>query len=80
MSLYFNLQRTFEERKRGEARKTWLDMIGYAAKTSGGDLDPVYKATFDALYNDAEAHGHEKVKLYALKKKIIKYNKSGNNW
>jgi hypothetical protein len=36
-----------------------------AAKTSAGIVDGVYQATFQALFNDAEAHGRGKVKLYA---------------
>ena len=59
------LQRTFEERKRGAARKSWINDIDMAAKTSAGIVDGVYQATFQALFNDAEAHGRGKVKLWA---------------
>ncbi|CAB4035851.1 EF-hand calcium-binding domain-containing 5-like [Paramuricea clavata] len=59
--LHTSIERTFEERKRGAARKSWINDIDMAAKTSAGIVDGVYQATFQALFNDAEAHGREKV-------------------
>lgn len=64
--LKYVLQRTFEERKRGEARKSWLNDIDMAARTSGILVDGVYQATFQALSNDAEAHGRGKVTLICI--------------
>ncbi|XP_060602058.1 EF-hand calcium-binding domain-containing protein 5-like isoform X5 [Ruditapes philippinarum] len=51
------LNRTYAERIRGEARKKWLQYIITAADTGGASIEPVYKAVFQALYKDAEAHG-----------------------
>jgi hypothetical protein len=45
---------------RGEARKKWLNAITLASRTSGTSLEPIYKAVFQSLYRDAEAHGGEK--------------------
>ena len=56
-----SFQRSFEERKRGDARKKWLKMIDAAAQTSGAQMDPVYHAVFQVLLKDAEEHGREKV-------------------
>ncbi|XP_052802445.1 EF-hand calcium-binding domain-containing protein 5-like isoform X2 [Mya arenaria] len=53
----FYLRRTYAERIRGEARKKWLQHIITAADTGGASIDPVYKAVFQALFKDAEAHG-----------------------
>lgn len=55
-----NVERSYAERVRGEARKKWLNNIMVVAKTSGVSLDPIYRAVFQALYQDAEAHGGEK--------------------
>ncbi|KAK3588676.1 hypothetical protein CHS0354_028885 [Potamilus streckersoni] len=49
--------RTYAERIRGEARKKWLQQIVTAAETGAASMEPVYKAVFQALYKDAEAHG-----------------------
>ena len=54
-------QRSFEERKRGDARKRWMTLIDAAAQTSGAQLDPVYRAAFQVLLKDAEEHGKGKV-------------------
>ena len=59
--LHTSIERTFEERKRGEARKSWLNAIDHAAKSSAGIVNGVYNATFQALFKDAAAHGREKV-------------------
>ncbi|KAK7087977.1 EF-hand calcium-binding domain-containing protein 5-like isoform X3 [Littorina saxatilis] len=55
-----NVERSYAERVRGEARKKWLQNIMTAAETSGVSLDPIYKTVFQSLYRDAEAHGGEK--------------------
>ncbi|XP_035826955.1 EF-hand calcium-binding domain-containing protein 5 [Aplysia californica] len=55
-----SVERSCAERIRGEARKKWLSQIVSTSQTSGTSLDPVYKAVFQALYKDAEAHGGEK--------------------
>lgn len=55
-----SVERSYAERIRGEARKKWLSQIITASQTSGTSLDPVYKAVFNALFKDAEAHGGEK--------------------
>ncbi|XP_060602057.1 EF-hand calcium-binding domain-containing protein 5-like isoform X4 [Ruditapes philippinarum] len=52
-----SVERTYAERIRGEARKKWLQYIITAADTGGASIEPVYKAVFQALYKDAEAHG-----------------------
>ncbi|XP_077995490.1 EF-hand calcium-binding domain-containing protein 5-like [Glandiceps talaboti] len=55
-----SVERTHAERIRGQARKKWLAQIIIAAETSGASMEPVYKAVFQALYKDAEAHGGNK--------------------
>ncbi|WAR02132.1 LOW QUALITY PROTEIN: EFCB5-like protein [Mya arenaria] len=55
--LNLSVERTYAERIRGEARKKWLQHIITAADTGGASIDPVYKAVFQALFKDAEAHG-----------------------
>ncbi|KAL3858381.1 hypothetical protein ACJMK2_012972 [Sinanodonta woodiana] len=52
-----NVERTYAERIRGEARKKWLQQIVTAAETGAASMEPVYRAVFQALYKDAEAHG-----------------------
>ncbi len=44
------LQRSYAERVRGEARKKWLQLIVNAGETGGVNMEPVYKAVFQALY------------------------------
>ncbi|XP_068010616.1 EF-hand calcium-binding domain-containing protein 5 isoform X1 [Melanerpes formicivorus] len=41
-------------------RRKWLYNIQQAAETSGASMEPVYKAVFKALSQDAEAHGDNK--------------------
>ncbi|NXT36738.1 EFCB5 protein, partial [Pelecanoides urinatrix] len=41
-------------------RRKWLHDIQQAAETSGASMEPVYKAVFKALSQDAEAHGDNK--------------------
>ncbi|XP_063306083.1 EF-hand calcium-binding domain-containing protein 5 [Pelobates fuscus] len=55
-----SVERTQVEKMRGTSRRKWLQHIHTVAETSGGSLDPVYKAIFQALYKDAEAHGNNK--------------------
>ncbi|KAK3085117.1 hypothetical protein FSP39_024683 [Pinctada imbricata] len=54
------VERSYAERIRGEARKKWLQQVVTAAETGGASMEPVYKAVFQALYKDAEAHGGAK--------------------
>ncbi|XP_074746587.1 EF-hand calcium-binding domain-containing protein 5 [Strix uralensis] len=42
------------------ARRKWLHSIQQAAETSGASMEPLYKAVFKALSQDAEAHGDNK--------------------
>ncbi|KAM6048389.1 EF-hand calcium-binding domain-containing protein 5 isoform 2-T5 [Theristicus caerulescens] len=47
------------------ARRRWLHNIQQAAETSGASMEPVYKAVFKALSQDAEAHGgNKKISAY----------------
>ncbi|XP_018104285.1 EF-hand calcium-binding domain-containing protein 5 isoform X2 [Xenopus laevis] len=55
-----SVERSQAEKLRGASRRKWLQQIQVAAETSGGNLQPVYKALFQALYKDAEAHGNNK--------------------
>ncbi|CAM4665815.1 unnamed protein product, partial [Lepidochelys olivacea] len=55
-----SVARTHMERLRSSARRKWLHNIQHAAETSGASMDPVYKAVFKALSQDAEAHGNNK--------------------
>uniref|UniRef100_H3B4N1 EF-hand calcium binding domain 5 n=1 Tax=Latimeria chalumnae TaxID=7897 RepID=H3B4N1_LATCH len=55
-----SIKRSFTERARGSSRRKWLHKIRRAAETSGVNMDPVYKAVFQVLYKDAEAHGNNK--------------------
>ncbi|NXI49053.1 EFCB5 protein, partial [Chloroceryle aenea] len=41
-------------------RREWLHSIQQAAESSGTSMEPVYKAVFKALCQDAEAHGDNK--------------------
>lgn len=56
-----SVERSFEERKRGDARKRWMTMIDAAAQTGGAQLDPVYRAVFHVLNKDAEEYGKGKI-------------------
>ncbi|CAM2104171.1 unnamed protein product [Caretta caretta] len=58
--LTMSVVRTHMERLRSSARRKWLHNIQHAAETSGASMDPVYKAVFKALSQDAEAHGNNK--------------------
>ncbi|KAJ1186093.1 hypothetical protein NDU88_002877 [Pleurodeles waltl] len=55
-----SIERTQTERMRGSARRKWLHEIQRAAERSGGSLEPIYQATFQALYKDSESHGNKK--------------------
>ncbi|XP_072034980.1 EF-hand calcium-binding domain-containing protein 5-like isoform X2 [Amphiura filiformis] len=58
--LMTSVERSYEERIRGQARKKWLAQIQQAAETSGASMDPVYKSVFNSLYKDSEQHGRGK--------------------
>uniref|UniRef100_K7FPB9 EF-hand calcium binding domain 5 n=1 Tax=Pelodiscus sinensis TaxID=13735 RepID=K7FPB9_PELSI len=58
--LTMSVARTHLERLRGSARRKWLHNIQDAAETSGASMEPVYKAVFKALSQDADAHGNNK--------------------
>ncbi|KAG8590543.1 hypothetical protein GDO81_006791 [Engystomops pustulosus] len=55
-----SVERTQAEKLRGASRRKWLQNIQSVAETSGGRFEPVYRAVFQALYKDAEAHGNNK--------------------
>lgn len=57
----YHLQRSFEERRRGDARKRWMTMIDAAAQTGGAQLDPVYRAVYHVLFKDADEYGKGKI-------------------
>lgn len=59
--LLSSIERSYQERVRGEARKKWLQQIITAGETSAAQLEPVYKAVFQSLYKDADSHGQGKV-------------------
>ncbi|XP_078598192.1 EF-hand calcium-binding domain-containing protein 5-like [Branchiostoma floridae x Branchiostoma japonicum] len=60
-----SVERSYTERIRGDARKKWLQLIKIAAETGGASMDPVYRAVFNALYKDQEAHGgNKKISAY----------------
>ncbi|XP_078278931.1 EF-hand calcium-binding domain-containing protein 5-like [Rhinoraja longicauda] len=48
------------ERSRHRARRKWFSDIKRAATTSSSSMEPVYKAVFQSLYKDSEAHGGNK--------------------
>ncbi|XP_078362971.1 EF-hand calcium-binding domain-containing protein 5-like isoform X2 [Oculina patagonica] len=56
-----SVERSFEERRRGDARKKWMTMIDAAAQTGGAQLDPVYRAVYHVLFKDADEHGRGKL-------------------
>ncbi|XP_022089636.1 EF-hand calcium-binding domain-containing protein 5-like isoform X2 [Acanthaster planci] len=58
--LMTSIERSYEERIRGQARKKWLNMIMSSAETSGASLQPVFKCVFNSLFKDAEQHGRGK--------------------
>ncbi|KAM9320330.1 EF-hand calcium-binding domain-containing protein 5 [Gastrophryne carolinensis] len=58
--LTLSVERTQTEKLRGASRRKWLQHIQTVAETSGGRLEAVYKAVFQSLYKDAEAHGNNK--------------------
>ncbi|KAM3934817.1 EF-hand calcium-binding domain-containing protein 5 [Leptodactylus fuscus] len=55
-----SVERTQVEKLRGASRRKWLQHVQSVAETSGGRFEPVYKAVFQAMYKDAEAHGNNK--------------------
>ncbi|NWI27361.1 EFCB5 protein, partial [Sula dactylatra] len=55
-----SVERSRMERLQSLARRKWLYNIQQAAETSGASMEPVYKAVFKALSQDAEAHGDNK--------------------
>ncbi|XP_034496510.1 EF-hand calcium-binding domain-containing protein 5 [Ailuropoda melanoleuca] len=58
------LERSHIENLRNCARWKWLYQIQHAAETSGVSLEPVYTETFNALTQDAEAHGNKKISAH----------------
>ncbi|NXY84683.1 EFCB5 protein, partial [Alcedo cyanopectus] len=48
------------EHLQSSSRREWLRRIQEAAESSGRSMEPVYKAVFRALSQDAEAHGGNK--------------------
>nr|XP_021560094.1 EF-hand calcium-binding domain-containing protein 5 [Neomonachus schauinslandi] len=58
------LERSHIENLRNCARRKWLYQIQCAAETSGVSLEPVYTETFNALTQDAEAHGNKKISAH----------------
>ncbi|KFP92609.1 EF-hand calcium-binding domain-containing protein 5, partial [Apaloderma vittatum] len=55
-----SVERSHVESLQSLARRKWLHNIQQAAETSGVSMDPVYKAVFMALSQDAEVHGDKK--------------------
>ncbi|KAM6242200.1 EF-hand calcium-binding domain-containing protein 5 isoform 1-T8 [Porphyrio hochstetteri] len=55
-----NVERSPTECLQSLTRRKWLHSIQQAAETSGASMEPVYKAVFKALSQDAEAHGDNK--------------------
>ncbi|XP_071848550.1 EF-hand calcium-binding domain-containing protein 5-like isoform X3 [Apostichopus japonicus] len=58
--LMTSIERSYEERIRGQARKKWLTQIIQSAWTSGATMTPVFKSMFNSLYKDADQHGRGK--------------------
>ncbi|MGH0183546.1 UNVERIFIED_CONTAM: hypothetical protein FKN15_012574 [Acipenser sinensis] len=54
-------ERSLAERSRRAKRRKWLLQIHHAALTGGASLEPVYRAVFQTLHRDAEAHGNNKL-------------------
>ncbi|KAM9218290.1 LOW QUALITY PROTEIN: EF-hand calcium-binding domain-containing protein 5 [Leptosomus discolor] len=55
-----SVERGHMERLQSLTRSKWLHNIQQAAKTSGASTEPVYKAVFEALSQDAGARGDNK--------------------
>ncbi|NWY62261.1 EFCB5 protein, partial [Chionis minor] len=55
-----SVERSHTECMQSLTRRKWLHSIQQAAETSGASVEPVYKAVFKALTQDAEAHGDNK--------------------
>ncbi|NXL32261.1 EFCB5 protein, partial [Glaucidium brasilianum] len=55
-----SVERSHMECLQSLARRKWLHSIQQAAETSGASMEPLYKAVFKALSQDAEAHGDNK--------------------
>nr|XP_009671286.1 PREDICTED: EF-hand calcium-binding domain-containing protein 5 [Struthio camelus australis] len=55
-----SVEQSHMEGLRRLARRKWLHSIQQAAETSGAKMEPVYKAVFKTLSQDAEAHGDNK--------------------
>ncbi|XP_010220255.1 PREDICTED: EF-hand calcium-binding domain-containing protein 5 [Tinamus guttatus] len=55
-----SVERSHMEYLQHSARRKWLHSIQQAAETSGASLEPVYRAVFKVLSQDAEAHGDSK--------------------
>ncbi|NWW87930.1 EFCB5 protein, partial [Rhynochetos jubatus] len=58
--LAVSVERSPMECLQSAARREWLHQIQQAAETSGASVEPVYRAVFKALSQDAEAHGDDK--------------------
>ncbi|XP_053941192.1 EF-hand calcium-binding domain-containing protein 5 [Cuculus canorus] len=60
-----SVERSSTECLQSLTRRRWLHNIQRAAETSRASMEPVYKAVFKALSQDAEAHGdNKKVSAY----------------
>ncbi|NWR76349.1 EFCB5 protein, partial [Centropus unirufus] len=55
-----SVERSPTECLRSLTRRRWLHNIQLTAETSRASMEPVYKAVFNALSQDAEAHGDNK--------------------
>ncbi|PIO27416.1 hypothetical protein AB205_0065730, partial [Aquarana catesbeiana] len=73
-----SVERTQADKLRGASRRKWLQHIQTVAETSGGRLDSVYKAVFQALYKDAEAHGNNK--KISANIGLLEQNSPGERW
>uniref|UniRef100_A0A8C3CGA8 EF-hand calcium binding domain 5 n=1 Tax=Cairina moschata TaxID=8855 RepID=A0A8C3CGA8_CAIMO len=58
--LTMSVERSWMECLQSLTRRKWLHNIQQAAEMSGASMEPVYKAVFKALSQDAEAHGDNK--------------------